>query len=374
MQRLVSLRARSLDGRIREATGLDPAEFYAALNRRSPRPVVVFDIDVGCDRRCIHCLARVKGGADLDAVRTSIVSARRLGYGTFLYPTEPAVEARTIPLYALAGEDYLITNGIRTEPLLDQIHAAGVRKLGVSLHGPDPQTHSLLTGHPEDFDRIVSTIEHATGRFAVQIKTVMHRRNLRQLDRHLHLARQLGATEVQLLNLLRTGSAEQLPESMFLTPDDAMDVVRTVLAFADHDRPPRIAFGATWGPNFHSRGVYRWLLGNTRADLPDGNRWCPAGRTYFTVVGKDVYCCPNWTAAADLVVGKWSDERGIHLTEDRWQCVNSEDLVGMCAPDNCEYSRICQGGCRLSAWAHSRQPNGSPPFCLTRILDELREK
>ena len=360
-----------MEGRIREATGLSADEFYEALRQRRMTPQVVFNVDVGCNQGCSHCFAAVRGGADVEAVGRSVSRARALGYGTLLFPTEPSVDPRTISLYATAREDYLITNGVEAEPLLERMYAAGVRKLGVSLHGPDPETHGLLNGRAESFERIVATVRKASTRFTVQLKTVVHGLNLPKLQQHFHFAHRIGAAEVQLINLVKIGSAEDLPEHYFLSHDDALQTLREVAVFTDRHRSPRITFSALWGPNFHSRGVYQWLLGKAYAERPQGNRWCPGGRSYFAVVGQEVYACPNHTSDPDFVLGKWDDEDGIQLTREPWPGGNGDGSVGMCSPASCEYSHLCQGGCRLAALADSGDAGGSPSFCLTKLIDEL---
>jgi radical SAM protein with 4Fe4S-binding SPASM domain len=371
MAGLKKLRSGSFEKRIEEACGMTRAQFEKALESRTLNKMLVFNLDVGCTQKCKHCFNQHSCTTDIGSAEQNLRKARKLGYETRVYATEPSANPKTIPLYAIAEDFYLITNGVKTEPLLDDIKKAGIRMLGISLHGPDAETHALMTGHPENFFSITETFRQARQMFYLQAKTTVHRKNMHRLEELVFFARDLGAQEIQIINLIKAGAAENLPDDYFLTPSDAEEIVRVLGKIKEKYATPRIAFAQSWGPNFYLRGVYSWLLGQAFKERPQSTRWCPAGNTYFALLNDDVYACPNSTAAPETRVGRWDVNQGILLSEHFWQGDIGDKLVGMCSPDNCEYNPICQGGCRAFAYSHTKDLYGSPPFCLTRMIEKL---
>ncbi|MFX1534982.1 MAG: SPASM domain-containing protein, partial [Promethearchaeota archaeon] len=152
---------------------------------------------------------------------------------------------------------------------------------------------------------------------------------------------------------------------------DTIYIVSEVMKLKERSNTPHITFAQSWGPNFYSRGVYNWLIGKAYLNKVPSNRWCPASKNYFTVENNDVYACPNACILPELKIGVWDNENGLQITKDFWKDELSDKLTGMCSPDNCEYSRICQGGCRAFAFAYTKNFYGSPPFCLTKIIEQL---
>ncbi|MFX1259877.1 MAG: SPASM domain-containing protein, partial [Promethearchaeota archaeon] len=88
------------------------------------------------------------------------------------------------------------------------------------------------------------------------------------------------------------------------------------------------------------------------------------------VLNKDIYACPNSIAVPEFKVGEFS-ESGLKLEREMWPEKLGNKLKGMCSPKNCEYNQFCQGGCRGFVWTYTKDFYGSPPFCLTKILDAL---
>ena len=101
--------------------------------------------------------------------------------------------------------------------------------------------------------------------------------------------------------------------------------------------------------------------------------WCPAGNHLFMVYGNNVFPCPNMISyKQDLKIGEWDEKKGyIRIDRTLWEPKRSSHLKGICAPDNCQYSEICQGGCRGFAWIMTGDFHGSPPYCLTHLIDDL---
>ncbi|MFX0091486.1 MAG: radical SAM protein [Candidatus Hodarchaeota archaeon] len=367
---LVKLKSQSLDGKISEATGLQREQFEKKLRNRQIPTLILFYADVGCNQHCLHCATLPQANANLKAIERNIAIALKLDYEVGLYVTEPTLKPQVMELYNTLDNSMTITNGITAASMLQDFKKAGLDALGISLHGPDPETHALLTGKPENFERVVDTIRKARKRFYIQIEMVVHRENMYQLEEQLQYVKKLGVQELHLINLLKIGKAINLPEKMFLRPSDAAYVVEKVRKLKRKVKKPHISFAETWGPNFYSKGVYNWIIGQAYTNIIQSSRWCPAGKTFFTVIDKDVYPCPV-CVLPELKIGRWDDEVGLQITKNFWKGELNDRLTGMCASSSCEYSYICQGGCRGMAYIHTQDFYGSPPFCLTKIIEQM---
>lgn len=74
---------------------------------------------------------------------------------------------------------------------------------------------------------------------------------------------------------------------------------------------PHIVFVQSLGPNFYSRGIYKWLLGEMHSGkIPiPSDCYCPAGKTYFAVSNNDLYPCPNTCGTSEFKIGEWSSDK-----------------------------------------------------------------
>ncbi|MFX1535261.1 MAG: radical SAM protein [Promethearchaeota archaeon] len=222
---LIKLKSKLLEDKIKEATGLKKEQFEKVLRNRQLDTLIIFHADVGCNQNCLHCFAQPENNADLELIEKNMLQAKELGYRVGLYATEPTIEPRLLHLYKKTDEPIIITNGIDTASMLGEFEKIGIQALGISLHGPDPETHALLTGRPEKFENIVDTVKKAKDRFYIQIKMVIHRENMDKLEEQLQFVKTLGANELQIINLIKVGeAATNLAESLFLKTSDTFTI------------------------------------------------------------------------------------------------------------------------------------------------------
>ncbi|MBD3186350.1 hypothetical protein GF325_05935 [Candidatus Bathyarchaeota archaeon] len=110
----------------------------------------------------------------------------------------------------------------------------GIKKVSISLHGDDPGTHEMIAGNGagRHFNTIREAIKKASAFFHVQVKGVMHRKNLDAFPGIVDLAKNAGAREVQVQVLLKGGEAARLPNSVFLEGTGAMKAILVYSLFA----------------------------------------------------------------------------------------------------------------------------------------------
>jgi len=112
---------------------------------------------------------------------------------------------------------------------------------------------------------------------------------------------------------------------------------------------------------------------------------CPwIGQQYFGVSlgNHDVYPCFRLLSFPEMRIGKVNiDARGqVKLDINKPDLMEkelSQRLRGECSESDCQYHRLCLGGCRSMAYVLAKRQGDNNPLyagqdiCLTRILDEL---
>ncbi|MBP7275384.1 MAG: radical SAM protein [Kiritimatiellae bacterium] len=190
--------------------------FYHALEskllRTPPGPTtVVFSMTKACDYKCRHCYQRRDSGADVDEdllIRTA-VAVRDAGVAMFdIEGGEPFLRYPRLLRLVRALDDraeiWINSTGAHIAPgQLEELKAAGVFGIMVSLHSPDAATHNAFTGIPGSFDTACRMIRQwrAMGRVAA-LNSVLSEDELARggLDHLMNAAKDLDCDYVQLIH------------------------------------------------------------------------------------------------------------------------------------------------------------------------------
>ncbi len=150
-----------------------------------------------CNQACRFC-SNPPSGLEIDLAearrRVDDLVARRFD-GVILTGGEPTLVPWLPELVAHAASRGLapriITNGQRLAegPLLDQLAAAGLRHLHVSLYSHDPAVHDQLTCNPGSHQRATRTLERVGERpgLSADVNCVIHSYNAGSLERVVEL-------------------------------------------------------------------------------------------------------------------------------------------------------------------------------------------
>lgn len=150
-----------------------------------------------CNQTCRFCSNPPSGlELDLEEARRRVddLAARRYD-GVILTGGEPTLVPWLPALVAHATarglSPRIITNGQRLAdgPLLDELRAAGLRHLHVSLYSHDPAVHDALTQNPGSHGRACRTLERVAERagLTADVNCVIHSRNAGALDEVVRL-------------------------------------------------------------------------------------------------------------------------------------------------------------------------------------------
>ncbi len=134
------------------------------------------------------------------------------------------------PTVSIQTNGWALANRRFTERLME----AGVSLFVISVHGPTPEVHDVLSGHPESLRRPLEGMEHvrALGQ-KIRTNSVIVRSSYVHLDAIAELVTGAGAAHVNFSGLMPTGRASAAEESMMVTYREVEPYVRRALEVAE---------------------------------------------------------------------------------------------------------------------------------------------
>lgn len=239
----------------------------------------------------------------------------------------------------------------------------GIRRISVSLDGPNPQVHDEFRGVPGAFEAALEGLAHARpGRLPFQINTTVTQHNVGMLADMLDLAVRLGAVCWDVFLLVPTGRGTV---EMEISAQEYEDV----LSFAwEAQRRAAIQVKTTCAPHFarvqrqqrraNRPGAVRGGDGRDRTRLV--MRGCMAGYGFCFVshIGEVQGC-----GYLPLIVGNVRDRhfKDIYQHAPLFEALREpERLKGKCGI--CEFRVVC-AGCRARALAQLGDELEEEPYC-----------
>jgi len=155
-----------------------------------------YEVTLACDLVCKHCRASAQAAAAADELSTEQSKALIDQIATFsrrpmlvMTGGDPLKRADLFELieYAIdAGLQVALTPSatpLATADAFARARDAGVRRLGISLDGPDAATHDAFRGWEGSFERTLGMLDDARRLdMAVQVNTTVTRSNVERLD------------------------------------------------------------------------------------------------------------------------------------------------------------------------------------------------
>jgi radical SAM protein len=194
------------------------APYTAGDFARSPL-MFYYEVTQACDLVCKHCRASAQEKADPAELSTAQSKALIQQVATFPRPPmmvftggDPLKRPDLFELLhhaRAAGLEPVLTPSatpLATREAFQAAHAAGVRRLGISLDGTDAATHDAFRGWPGSFERTLRMLHDAQQLgFSVQVNTTITRRNVGQVDAMAQLLRDRGIAMWSVFFLIPVG-------------------------------------------------------------------------------------------------------------------------------------------------------------------------
>ena len=193
--------------------------------------MVAWEVTRRCNLACVHCRASSLCGPYAGELTTAQGIKLLDDIAAFSNPViiltggEPLLRPDIYELAAYGDSKglrmVLATNAtLVTEQIARKMLDAGVKRVSVSIDGPDADGHDRFRGVPGAFDGALAGIEamKKTG-MEFQINTTITQANLAQIEGIHDLALRLGAAAHHLFLLVPTGRGEDLADQE-ISPQD----------------------------------------------------------------------------------------------------------------------------------------------------------
>ena len=352
-----------------------------ALRRRTaPHPfderpfLAIWELTQACDLACVHCRACATPTRDLLELSTDEGFAlldRIAAMGTSLMVFTGGDPAKRSDLVALvehgthAGLTMAVTpsgTGLMTFALLRELRDAGMRRVAISIDGPDAATHDAFRRVEGSFEHCLRILlEAKTLGIERQVNTTLGGHNLRALSTMSSLVAETGAVLWSVFVVVPTGRATP---SLLLGPR-ALEAALVELA----EIAARVPFDVktTAAPHFrrvqlehHVRQAAGVLLDVDADGQVRGPRGINDGSGILFVSHRgDIYPSGFLPIRAGNV--RTEDVIDVYRTSAVFRILRDADsLGGKCGV--CPFGRVC-GGSRARAYAMTGEMTASDPLC-----------
>jgi len=356
---------------------MNPSDYTTADFDRNPL-MFYYEVTQACDLVCRHCRASAQKCAHPDQLtheqsKALIEQAAGFDRKPIIVMTggDPLKRPDIYELIRHAtgqGFDVALTPSatpLATPEALQQAKDAGVQRLGISLDGPDAETHDSFRGWSGSFDRTLEMLEDAKSiGLSVQINTSITQRNFDKIDTMADLLAGYEIAMWSVFFLVPVGRGTGLER---IAPEDYE------VAFGKlwhHARTQPYAVKTTEAPHYRRYVLQRSgnpLAGpvNQEGAGRDAGHRAPLGvrdgkGIMFVGYNGEIYpagflpvCCGKFPEVS--VVDTYRDHPTFRSLR------NPDEFSGKCGW--CEYRNIC-GGSRSRAYGVTGDMLASEPDCV----------
>ncbi len=337
-----------------------------------------YEVTTACDLVCKHCRASAQENSHPDQLTTEESKALLDQIATF--PRRPTLvmtggdPLKRADLFDLirhavaAGLQVALTPSatpLATKEAFQSAKDAGVRRLGISLDGPDGQTHDAFRGWQGSFDRTLEMLADARELgLAVQINTTITRRNFHQIEEMAELLSAQGIAMWSVFFLIPVGRGV---EEERIAPEQYEEAFERL--WIESKRQP---YGVKTTEAPHYRRYVLARDGNPLAGpgAGNGNSRSHSHRAPLGVRDGNGIMFVSHTGEIfpagflPLVCGRFPNDSVVDVYQNHptFRALRDpEKFSGDCGV--CEYRYVC-GGSRSRAYAVTGDPLAGEPDCV----------
>ncbi|RKY01711.1 MAG: heme b synthase [Spirochaetes bacterium] len=335
-----------------------------------PLRMIAWELTRRCNLSCIHCRALAADEIDPNELTHEEAIELLNKVKDFASPViiltggEPMMreDIYEIAEYgtSLGFRMVMAPNGTLITPeSVKKMKKAGIKRVSISIDGPDSNSHDKFRGVKGAFDAAMRGISYLKeGGLPFQINTTITKFNIDQIDKILALAISLGAVAHHIFLLVPTGRGMEIKDQSI----SAQQYEETLLWFYKQRQRYPIDFKATCAPHYQ-RIIRQYGKGSstkTGGELARETRGCLAGIGFCFVSSTGVvqpcgYLEINCGNIREKPLEEiWRDSSVFNDLRDY------DKLKGKCGI--CEYRKVC-GGCRARAYTMLGDYLAEEPFC-----------
>jgi AdoMet-dependent heme synthase len=351
--------------------------------------MVAWEMTRSCNLACGHCRASALRGpyqGELDTRKCKQILDEIAAVGKpviILTGGEPLLRPDIYEIAAYGDRKgfrmVLATNGtLVTETVAENLIRAGIRRVSVSIDGPEAESHDAFRGVPGAFSGAmagIAAMKRADLEF--QINTTITQANLSRIREIHDLAHRLGAAAHHIFLLVPTGRAKEMADQE-ITP---LAYEETLNWFYEEGLSCAIQLKATCAPHyyriFHQRNKEQRGKGG-KGSKPASAGHPPAagegGQPLHAMtrgcLGGSAFCFISHTGQVqpcgylELDCGRVTEKGFAEIWNGSPIFQDLRDLgryKGKCG--RCEFIRVC-GGCRARAYETTGDYLAEEPFCV----------
>ena len=338
---------------------------------------VIWNITNRCNLLCDHCYMAADGHTMPDELtdEETIALVHQMGErklpALFLSGGEPMIRSNFWEILELA-RSYDIRVTISTNlTLLDReaakrLKANGIDWVATSLYGPS-DFHDAMVGVPGTRDRVVTAIKVLREEGVnVAIKTAISKATWPHIYDLIAEARELGVGLMYFCDLITAGRSEGEDDGRITAAQwrELADFIIEDLIAGEESGTKGMEWDIGAMPSFIPYVAERFI--ERGIDVSNGLERlktisaCPVGKGHMNINSEGgIMPCQF---AQDWTIGTVR-ETSLQDAVAKLYELDQQEAKGVCAPEACEYSRICRG-CRAKAWQRTGDPMAEDVTCL----------
>jgi heme b synthase len=326
--------------------------------------MVAWELTRSCNLACSHCRASSQYGPYPDELTTSECFKIIDEIVSFSNPViiltggEPLLRKDVFEIAAYGKSKGLIMvmapNGtLLTDENVKKIISSGIKRISISLDGPDEAVHDRLRQVLGAFKQACAGIERAKkAGLEFQINSTITKRNIKLLPEIIKLAKDLGAKAHHIFLLVPTGRAKDMIDEEL----SAKEYEETLKLLAKEKKDSSLEIKITCAPHFN-----RILLQEHVGAAPAlRGRGCMGGVSFCFISHRgELQPC----GYLELKCGNTRKEgfKKAWLESEVFSNIRDwSKYEGKCGI--CEFKGVC-GGCRARAYIKFNNYLGEEPFC-----------
>lgn len=355
---------------------IDNLERLAAYRRevlflRPPLKMLFFELTTDCNEKCLHCGSKCNEIKHRDQKDLSFAE-----YKALLEQVASDFDITQMMLCITGGEPMMspfffdvvgyahelgyrwgmTTNGtLINEDAADRLVRTGMRTVSVSLDGLE-QTHDQFRQRNGSYRRtlegIAALVKQGKQIDHVQVTTVVHRRNIKELAALYEVVDALGVKSWRITNIDPIGRALD-HQDLLLTNSELKEMLEFIKERRGTGRLD-VTYGcAHYLGKAYERTVRKWYF------------LCNAGIYVASVTCKgDLVACLDIPRRPELIQGNVRKDRLSDVWRDGYRMFRSDDRKqGKCA--DCQDYEYCVGD-SFHTWDFDRK---EPMLCMKEVLE-----
>ncbi len=343
------------------------------INAVDSLKMIAWEVTRSCNLACSHCRASSKLGPypnELTTKECFQLIDEIASFGSLLVILtggEPLLREDIFQIIEYGRKKGLklvmAPNGtLLNEENVKKIIASGIKRISVSLDGPDETSHDQLRQVPGAFKRAQEGIERAKSLgLEFQINSTISKRNIKSLSEIMKLAKDLGAKAHHIFLLVPTGRAKEMVNEEL----SSQEYEEALKLFSQEKKNSPLDLKATCAPHFNR------ILLQEHADKACSlaGRGCMGGVSFcFISHTGDLQPC----GYLEIKCGNVRDQGFKKAWLNSEVFSNLRDFSkykGKCGV--CEFQAVC-GGCRARAYALTGDYLAEEPYCSYEPIKRAR--